>query len=102
MRVTLVTGAPPFTGRRNSAGLSRGYQWSRGQMAAARTDYDLIIAGGGLAGASLAIAMASAGHRVLVVEREKQFRDRIRGELLQPWGSWEARRLGIYDALVAS
>ena len=71
-------------------------------MAGDTTDYDLIIAGGGLAGASLAIAMASAGHRVLVVEREKQFRDRIRGELLQPWGSWEARRLGIYDALVAS
>jgi len=66
------------------------------------SDYDLIIAGGGLAGASLAIAMASAGHRVLVVEREKQFRDRIRGEMLQPWGSREAKRLGIYDALVAS
>jgi 2-polyprenyl-6-methoxyphenol hydroxylase-like FAD-dependent oxidoreductase len=71
-------------------------------MAGDTTDYDLIIAGGGLAGASLAIAMASAGHRVLVVEREKQFRDRIRGELLQPWGSREAKHLGIYDALIAS
>jgi 2-polyprenyl-6-methoxyphenol hydroxylase-like FAD-dependent oxidoreductase len=71
-------------------------------MAGEETDYDLIIAGGGLGGASLAIAMASAGHRVLVVERETQFRDRIRGEMMQPWGSREAKRLGIYDALVAS
>lgn len=65
-------------------------------------DYELIIAGGGLAGASLAIVMAGRGHRVLVVEREAKFRDRIRGEMLQPWGSREAKRLGIYDQLVAS
>src|SRR5262245_6509320 len=70
-------------------------------MAGARTDYDLIIAGGGLAGSSLAIVMARSGHRVLVVERETRFRDRIRGELLLPWGSREARRLGLYDDLVA-
>lgn len=70
-------------------------------MAGDRTDYDLIIAGGGLAGASLAIAMAMSGHRVLVVERETRFRDRIRGEMLQPWGSREAKRLGIYDELLS-
>jgi len=71
-------------------------------MAGAKTDYDLIIAGGGLAGSALAIAMARSGHRVLVVERETRFRDRIRGEMLQPWGSGEAKRLGLYDDLVAS
>ena len=71
-------------------------------MGGASTDFDLIIAGGGLAGSALAIAMARSGHRVLVVEREKQFRDRIRGELLQPWGSREAKRLGLYDDLLAA
>ncbi|MET1027864.1 MAG: NAD(P)/FAD-dependent oxidoreductase [Dongiaceae bacterium] len=71
-------------------------------MAGTKTDYDLIIAGGGLAGSALAIVMARSGYRVLVVEREARFRDRIRGELLQPWGSREAKRLGLYDELVAS
>lgn len=71
-------------------------------MGTIRTDYDLIIAGGGLAGSALATVMARAGHRVLVVEREKSFRDRIRGEMLQSWGSREAKRLGFYDDLVAA
>ena len=70
-------------------------------MTGATTDYDLVIAGGGLAGSALAIVMARNGHRVLVVEREARFRDRIRGELLLPWGSREAKRLGLYDQLVA-
>jgi flavin-dependent dehydrogenase len=39
--------------------------------------YDLIIVGGGLAGSSLAIAMTQAGARVLILEREPQFRDRV-------------------------
>src|SRR5262245_19376868 len=64
-------------------------------------DYDLVIAGGGLAGSALAVVMARHGYRVLVVERETRFRDRIRGELLLPWGSREAKRLGLYDELVA-
>ena len=67
-----------------------------------KTDYDLIIAGGGLAGSALATVMARGGHHVLVIEREKSFRDRIRGEMLQPWGSREAKRLGLYDDLVAA
>lgn len=61
--------------------------------------YDLIVIGGGVTGSSLAIRMASAGARVLVVERETSFRDRIRGEALQPWGVAEARKLGIADIL---
>lgn len=64
------------------------------------TDYDLLIAGGGLAGSALAIAMAQSGARVLVVERETAFRDRIRGEFAMPWGSVEAKALGIHDDLL--
>ncbi|WP_292495054.1 NAD(P)/FAD-dependent oxidoreductase [Mesorhizobium sp.] len=66
------------------------------------TDYDLIIVGGGLAGSSLAIAVAGRGFRILIVEHQEEFRDRIRGEVLMPWGSLEAKRLGIYDLLLES
>lgn len=64
--------------------------------------YDLIIVGGGLAGSSLAKAMAEAGASVLVLERERQFRDRVRGEGMHPWGVTEARALGLYEPLLAS
>src|SRR5215470_16994643 len=63
--------------------------------------YDLIVVGGGIAGASLAQRMAKSGARVLVLEQETEFRDRIRGEALQPWGVDEARQLGVGDALRA-
>lgn len=66
------------------------------------TDYDLIIAGGGLAGSALAISLAGSGLRILIIEQQTEFRDRIRGEFLMPWGSLEAQRLGIYDLLLES
>jgi len=62
-------------------------------------DYDLITVGGGLGGTALARAMAEHGARVLVVERERQFRDRVRGELLVSWGVAEAEALGLGDLL---
>jgi 2-polyprenyl-6-methoxyphenol hydroxylase-like FAD-dependent oxidoreductase len=61
--------------------------------------YDLVIAGGGLGGAALALAMAPHGARVLVIERETAFKDRVRGEGVTPWGVAEARALGIYERL---
>jgi 2-polyprenyl-6-methoxyphenol hydroxylase-like FAD-dependent oxidoreductase len=63
-------------------------------------DYDIITVGGGLGGAALAKAMAERGYRVLVVEREKQFKDRVRGEWMAPWGVGEAIDLGVYDAMI--
>lgn len=51
-----------------------------------RCDFDLITVGGGLGGSALAEKMAESGARVLVVERERQFSDRIRGEWMAPWG----------------
>src|SRR5215470_7203951 len=61
--------------------------------------YDLIVVGGGIAGASLAQRMAKGGARVLVLEQETEFRDRIRGECLVPWGVGEARQLGVAETL---
>ena len=48
------------------------------------TDYDIITVGGGLGGASLAKVMAEHGSRVLVIERETEFKDRVRGEAVSP------------------
>jgi 2-polyprenyl-6-methoxyphenol hydroxylase-like FAD-dependent oxidoreductase len=64
--------------------------------------YDLVIIGGGIAGSTLGRAMALSGAEVLIVEKEVQYRDRIRGEVLLPWGSVEAKNLGIYDILLQS
>ena len=66
-------------------------------MAARR--YDIITVGGGIAASSLAMAMAGQGAKVLVLEREKQFKDRVRGEAVVPWGVAEADELGICHLL---
>jgi 2-polyprenyl-6-methoxyphenol hydroxylase-like FAD-dependent oxidoreductase len=60
---------------------------------------DIAIVGGGVAGSSLAAAMADAGYEVAVIERERVFRDRVRGEGFHPWGVLEARKLGLTETL---
>jgi 2-polyprenyl-6-methoxyphenol hydroxylase-like FAD-dependent oxidoreductase len=65
----------------------------------APSTYDVITVGGGMAGSALAGSLAAAGLRVLVVEAERQFKDRVRGEQMQPWGVAEARTLGIHHLL---
>ena len=64
-------------------------------------DFDVIIVGGGLGGSALAKVMAEAGARVLLLEQEARFKDRVRGEFLPPWGVAEARRLALEDTLQA-
>lgn len=61
--------------------------------------YDIVTVGGGLGGSALARAMAERGARVLVVERETQFKDRVRGEVLAAWGTVDAEKLGILPLL---
>jgi 2-polyprenyl-6-methoxyphenol hydroxylase-like FAD-dependent oxidoreductase len=61
--------------------------------------YDIVTVGGGIAGATLAKAMAEQGVNVLVLEREGRFKDRVRGEMVVPWGAAEARELHILDVL---
>jgi 2-polyprenyl-6-methoxyphenol hydroxylase-like FAD-dependent oxidoreductase len=62
-----------------------------------KLDYDLITIGGGLGGAALAKMLTEHGKRVLVVERETAFKDRVRGEWIAPWGVAEAQKLGLYE-----
>ena len=61
--------------------------------------YDVIAVGGGLGGSVLARTLAEAGVGVLVLERTREFSDRVRGEVLVPWGCREAQKLGLYDTL---
>ncbi len=61
--------------------------------------YDIITVGGGIAASALARAMAERGAKVLLLERERQFKDRVRGEAVVSWGVAEANELGICDLL---
>jgi 2-polyprenyl-6-methoxyphenol hydroxylase-like FAD-dependent oxidoreductase len=63
---------------------------------------DVVVVGGGIAGASLARALAVEGLGVTVLEATVEFPDRVRGESMQPWGVSEARRLGVEDVLMAA
>jgi len=64
--------------------------------------YDAVVVGGGLGGSALADQLARGGRSVLLLEREARFRDRVRGENMLPWGVAAAKRLGLYDDLVAA
>ena len=61
--------------------------------------FEVLVVGGGLAGSSLAITLAREGVDVLLVERERVFRDRVRGEVMAAWGTVEAKRLGLFELL---
>jgi 2-polyprenyl-6-methoxyphenol hydroxylase-like FAD-dependent oxidoreductase len=61
-------------------------------MTAGGDPYDVVIGGAGVAGLTLARLLGDAGRRVLVLERERAFREAFKGEVLQP------RALRILDA----
>src|SRR5262249_42543336 len=56
--------------------------------------------GGGSAGGGLAMLMARGGARVVVLEQQLEFGDRVRGEVLWPWGVKVARTLGVEQVLL--
>jgi menaquinone-9 beta-reductase len=61
---------------------------------------DIVVVGGGIAGATMALVLARAGLTVTVLEQQLSYRDRVRGEYMQPWGVAEAQHLGISEILV--
>lgn len=64
--------------------------------------YDVVIVGGGIAGGALAAVLARGGVAVAVLERDPVPIDRVRGEIMVPWGVAELQRLGLFDTLVAA
>lgn len=61
---------------------------------------DVVIVGGGIAGSTLAYALASEGRTVTLLESSIEFEDRVRGESMMPWGVKEARNLGVEQILL--
>lgn len=61
---------------------------------------DVVVVGGGIAGATMALVLARAGLTVTVLEQQLSYRDRVRGEYMQPWGVAEAQHLGISEILI--
>lgn len=63
---------------------------------------DVVVVGGGIAGSALATVLAREGLETVVLERQEQFQDRVRGEYLVPWGVREAERLELDEVLLAA
>lgn len=63
--------------------------------------YDVVVIGGGPAGATVSSIVASAGYSVLVLEREQVPRFHV-GESLVPECYWTLERLGLIDQLNAT
>lgn len=62
--------------------------------------YDAIIIGGGPGGSTAGSALARAGKKVLILEREKFPRFHV-GESLIPYGNDELKKIGVWDKLNA-
>ena len=71
-------------------------------VAGATVECDVTVVGGGIAGSALAATLVREGLAVVVLERQRQYEDHVRGEGLWPWGVAEAMRLGLHDELVAA
>ncbi len=66
------------------------------------TEYDVIIAGGGPAGASAAIHLATRGARVLLAEQKRFPRPKLCGEFISPECASHFARLGVEDQMFAA
>jgi len=69
---------------------------------AGATDADALVVGAGPAGATCALVLARAGHRVLVLDQAHFPRDKACGEGLLPGGVGVLRRLGLIEAVLAT
>jgi menaquinone-9 beta-reductase len=65
-----------------------------------RVDSDVLIIGGGPAGASAALVLAQAGHRVTIVEKRTFPRTKTCGDALSPLAVAELHSLGFDDTVL--
>lgn len=70
-------------------------------MIRSSSNYDVIIAGGGPAGSSAAIHLASRGARVLLAEQKKFPRPKLCGEFISPECVTQFDRLGVAGQMLA-
>jgi flavin-dependent dehydrogenase len=63
--------------------------------------HDLVIIGAGVAGSSLAAALASRGWDVVLLERRQFPYHKVCGEFLSPESQASLRALGLYDTVAA-
>jgi flavin-dependent dehydrogenase len=66
-----------------------------------KSSYDVVIAGGGPAGSSLAIRLALAGRSVLVAEQKRFPREKLCGEFISPECLSHFDKLGILPAITS-
>ena len=59
-----------------------------------------MVVGGGISGSAFAAVLARKGMDVTVLERQRAYRDRVRGEYMSAWGVEEALKLGLCETLV--
>lgn len=67
-----------------------------------RFNYDVIIAGGGPAGASAAIHLANRGARVMLAEQKRFPRAKLCGEFISPECARHFERLGVAEQMFAA
>ena len=60
---------------------------------------DVVVVGAGIAGGALGTVLARAGFEVVLLERENNYPDRVRGEFLAPWGVTELAKLELLHPL---
>jgi geranylgeranyl reductase family protein len=68
-------------------------------MSDSSDSYDCIIVGGGPAGSSAAIHLATGGARVLLVEQKKFPREKLCGEFISPECLEHFRQLGVAESM---
>ena len=64
-------------------------------------NYDVLIAGGGPAGASAAIHLSAEGARVLLVEQKRFPRQKLCGEFISPECLGHFKRLGVAERMTS-